>query len=271
MIAKLWNLVGSDQGPRLVYTLMEARALVEPLSLGLMAPMISARPKGDGHPVLVLPGFTAGDGETYLLRQFLKSHNYRVYAWKMGRNVGPMVGLEKRISEKVRALADEHGTPVTLIGWSLGGLFARSVAHQMPELVRSVISLGSPLGVGRGGRDISPLITLLGSRVVASEFLAMIDDKSLSDWNHTPPVPTTAIYSQTDGAAHWGSTCDPLEHARSENVRVPGSHCGLTHNAFVYSVLADRLAQPEGDWQPFSYLGISSLYYRLFEPFKGIC
>lgn len=269
MMTKIADILTGTSTPSLLHTLMEPRAAVEPLGLGLMAPVLCTLPKGDGHPVLVLPGFTAGDSETYLLRQFLNSRNYRVHGWKMGRNVGPMAGLEKRIVEKVRSLAEEYGTKVSIIGWSLGGLFARYVAHEVPDLVRSVISLGSPLGCNQDMSGLSPLVNLLARGITAYEFTDLVDDISLHRWNHTPPVPTTAVYSRADGLIHWSAACDPLEHDRAENVHVPGSHCGLPHNALVFAVVADRLAQPDGNWQPFEHRGVTGLVGKFLEPFKG--
>ncbi|WP_165839965.1 esterase/lipase family protein [Motiliproteus coralliicola] len=270
MLTNLVRLIEGKHTPSILHSAMETRALIEPLSLVALAPLLSDCPRGDGHPVLVLPGFTASDKETYLLRRFLESLGYRVHGWNLGRNVGPMAGLEKRAVEKVRALEEEYGTRVSLVGWSLGGLFARYVAHQVPELVRTVITLGSPIAFRRDINVLSPALSVILDGIVAHNMADLIDDSSIQHWHRTPPVPTTAIYTRTDGAVHWQATRDPLDHEQAENIHVPGSHSGLTHNALVFSTVANRLAQPRDTWQPFRYQGAASIAYGLCAPFKAV-
>lgn len=182
------------------------------------APLLARAPRGDGHPVVVLPGFTASDRSTVPLRRFLKGLGYHVHGWRLGRNDGPtdriLQGLESRFS----ALRDLHGEPMTVVGWSLGGVYARDIARLDPAAVRQVVTLGSPLRLAGRGGDIT--------------------------------VPVTNIYSRTDGIVPWRSCIDP-PGPRRENVEVRGSHCGLGHNAAALLVIADRLAQPAGAWEPF--------------------
>lgn len=270
MISRFFNRLDKSRGPSMLATLTEGRAVVEPLALLPTAPLLHATPKGDGHPVLVLPGFSTGDMETVLVRQFLTTRNYRVHAWNLGRNVGPMAGLEKRAVEKARQLAEVYGTKVSLIGWSLGGLFARYVAHEAPEVVRTVITLGSPIQMSPGLVEVSPVISSAARLVTSRPISELFNERSIDNWRHTPPVPTSAIYSYTDGAVHWLASCDPLEREQAENIRVPGSHCGLVANPFVYTILANRLAQPEGQWEPFEHNGIFGVLHRISEPFKRV-
>ncbi|MEW6996972.1 esterase/lipase family protein [Colwelliaceae bacterium BS250] len=270
MYKTLLNVIKPDTSPSYLQTVSEIpRAVIETVSLGLMSPYLLNLPKGDGHPVIVIPGFTATDSETYLLRQFLTSRNYKVHGLNMGRNVGPTAGIEKRLTERVKNLSQTYGEKVSIVGWSLGGLFARYVAHQVSEHIRMVISLGSPIGVNREFQGTSPIIELLGKAVISSSFVDLVDDESLHCWNRTPPVPTTAIYSKADGAVHWKIAIDPLEHEQTENIQVFGSHSGLTHNPQVFKLLANRLAQPEGQWQPFDYQGITKLVNNTFKPFEN--
>ena len=261
------NVIKSDTTPSYLQTVSEIpRAMVESVSLGLMSPYLLNLPKGDGHPVIVIPGFTVSDSETYLLRQFLTSRNYKVHGLNMGRNVGPMAGIEKRLTQRVKNLSETYGEKVSLVGWSLGGLFARYVAHQASEHIRTVISLGSPIGVNREFQGTSPIIELLGKAVVSSNLIDIVDDESLHHWNRTPPVPTTAIYTKADGIVHWKIAIDPLDHEQTENIQVFGSHSGLTHNPLVFKLLANRLAQPEGQWQHFDYEGVAKIVNNIFRP-----
>ncbi len=255
-------------GPSLLSTLLEVRSLTSVLSLTLTSPTLATLPKGDEHPVLVIPGFTAGDIETIFLRKYLKSRNYRVHTWNLGRNVGPNAGLEQRLVEKVKSLTEVYGKKVTLIGWSLGGIYARHLGHAVPEHVRQVISLGSPFAFTDTMNEASPIILSLLHFVTGRKTDELVDRRFTKYWRRTPPVPTTSIFSYTDGAVHWKSCIDPLDHERAENVRVPGSHAGLIANPLVFSILADRLAQDPDEWQPFEHKGSSRLLNMVASPLE---
>jgi len=249
---------------------LESRVALELISLPLFFPFLQNAPMGDGHPVLAIPGFSAGDSATYMMRQFLANRGYRPYAWNLGRNIGPLAGLESRMVDRVKALADQHGEPVSVIGWSLGGLFARYLGHQVPDHIRTVITMGSPIGIKEGGSNISPMVLRMADGVMPARLKAMSSSRNVGLWRNTPPVPTTAMYSISDGAAHWTDMCDPLEHDKSENVRVPGTHLGLTHNPFVYWVLANRLAQEPREWDKYQSQGVEAAFRALSQPFKRI-
>jgi pimeloyl-ACP methyl ester carboxylesterase len=180
-----------------------------------LASRLARAPKGDGHPVLVLPGFLASDLSTRPLRRTLDRLGYRTYGWGLGRNVGPTSAVDDGLARTVEDIGRAHGRTLSIVGWSLGGVFGRELARRLPRAIRQVITLGSPFNGG-------------------------------------PPleVPATAIYTRTDGIVAWRTTVlEPDE--RSENVEVRGSHCGLGVNPAVVLAVADRLAQPEGTWSPF--------------------
>src|SRR5881275_1272154 len=123
---------------------LEGRALSELGAFVGALPLLSLAPKGDGHPVLVLPGLVASDVSTRPLRGFLRNHAYAAHGWKLGRNQGYLRGLEQQIIDRIHDLRGRYGPKVSLVGWSLGGIFARQVAKLVPDDIRTVITLGSP-------------------------------------------------------------------------------------------------------------------------------
>lgn len=240
--------------PPLLYLLSEGRAALELASSYLLKPLLDL-PKGDGHPVLVFPGFIASGVSTQPLRTFLAELGYTPYSWKQGRNLGLREGLEERMRDRVSDLKKRHSAKVSLIGWSLGGVYAREVARQIPDQVRLVITLGSPFGEPKANHPWRLYDMLADTRIEEMEpdrFDAM---------RQPPPVPSTAVYSETDGIAAWQS-CMERPGPRSESVEVFGSHCGLGVNVMSYTVIADRLAQTEGEWQPFRRSGARRHFFR---------
>jgi pimeloyl-ACP methyl ester carboxylesterase len=201
------------------------RATSELGLLAAAAPLLSRSPRGDGHTVLVMPGLGATDMSTRPLRRFLRRLGYDVHGWGLGRNAGPTARMVDGVARRFTDLHGRDGTPVSIVGWSMGGIFARRLARLNAESVRMVISLGSPYRMMSGTR---------------SNELAM---------------PSTAIYSKTDGIAPWQS-CQDGNGAQHESIEVVGSHCGLGHHPAVLHVVADRLAQPAGTWDPFHAKGL---------------
>jgi pimeloyl-ACP methyl ester carboxylesterase len=232
--------------PNLLLAFTEAhRVLVEVACLGLARRMLDKlAPRGDGHAVMVLPGFLGGDGYSSALRRFLGGLDYSVHGWGMGRNLGPRQGVLEALEKALHALADRSGGPVSLVGHSLGGIFARELARQFPDVVRQVVSLGSPFGEGRMTASIpARLFTALNP---PNEI--PVDQDLLS---HPPPVPTTAIYSKGDGIVNWQTTFQRGGHAQTQSIRVRGSHCGMTLNPAIWLLVAECLATDSDDWRPF--------------------
>src|SRR3954471_15333627 len=136
---------GFQPPPSRLLQLMELRAFGEfSASLALM-PLLNRTPRGDGHPVLVLPGLIASDTSTKLLRAFLAGRGYETHGWGLGRNMGLKEGLQEKMLRKVRRLHEQTGRKVSVIGWSLGGVYAREIAGELPDAVRTCIMLGSPI------------------------------------------------------------------------------------------------------------------------------
>jgi pimeloyl-ACP methyl ester carboxylesterase len=225
---------------------LEGRALLELAALLPAYPWLRRAPSGDGHPVLVLPGFMASDLSTRALRRFLRDKGYTAHGWNLGRNRGPNAAVMAAMVARVQNLYERRSRRVSLVGWSLGGIYARELARAMPELVRQVITLASPF------RDLDAVNVPHFLRRRTRRRTNVRDDALLRARLREPlPVPTTAIVSRTDAIASWRSCCtEPGPF--SENLEVDSSHLGIGHHPVVLLTIADRLAQPEGAWKPFA-------------------
>jgi len=230
------------------------RAVVDVLSLRMSHRALARAPGGDGHAVMVLPGFMGDDGYSAAFRRFLGKRNYEVHGWGLGRNLGPREGVLEGMEQRVRDLYERYEAPVSLVGHSLGGVYARELARKMPECVRQVISLGSPFGEGR-------LEASIPGRLFAA--LNPMDELPLDqdELSVAPPVPTTAVYSHGDGVVNWLTCVQHEGHEQTQNIRVRGSHCGMTFNPTVWYLVAERLAQAHGEWAPFENTSWSNVLY----------
>lgn len=251
--------------PRLLDSLLEPRALLEAALLPASLPLLLRAPKGDGHPVLLLPGFLADEKSLIALKLFLTHKGYDVRTWGLGRNVGFQSKYVKALPQKIRHLHHKTGRKVSLIGWSLGGVFSLLGAHEATECVRLVITLGSPVSMGREGSQ-SPSIVKALYRLVAhplgSAAHAMQPRAKNLRQHKRLPIPTTCLYSLGDGVVPPQEATIDGDPALHENIRVAGSHVGLGFNGLVLAIVADRLAQPENAWRPFNPSGILGRVYR---------
>ena len=242
-----------QKAPNPILMAFEARAPVEGI-MGLLAtPILRRSPRGDGHPVLVLPPFGAADQFTSGLRSFLKDRGYRVYPWGHPEILG-LHRLVRVAAERLRVVHEETGELVSLIGHSLGGVYAREVARFSPEHVRSVITMGSPINDLKANYVWPMFEATSGTRVrsLPPEFAVRMAQ--------APEVPTTSIFSKSDGVVAWRS-CIDRSPGEVENVEVVSSHIGLPSNPWALHVVADRLAQPIGEWQPFKLGGARRLFF----------
>ena len=247
--------------PHALLALTEAhRAAAEILTLAVTRKFVDKAPRGDGHPVMVLPGFLGADGYNAAFRRYLTGLDYAVHGWGQGRNLGPREGVLEALVQRIEYLSERYEGPVSLVGHSLGGIFARELARELPDRIRQVISLGSPFGEGR-----------LTASYPARLFLALNPPEELpieqDDLHLAPPVPTTAIYSRGDGIVNWQTTLqkDGHGHEQTQNIRVRGSHCGMTLNPAIWFLVAERLSIPHGVWQPFERSSWKSLLYPAHE------
>ncbi len=229
---------------------LEARA---PWEFGAVLPAwftLQRAPRGDGHPVIVFPGLSASDTSTYPLRSYLGRLGHATAGWNQGFNFGPRAGVLRAAREQLQEAVDTSGRKASLIGWSLGGIYARELAKQCPDLVRSVITLGTPFAGKHTSTNAWRLYALASGRNIEHE-------TTQYDLPAAPFAPTSSIYSRSDGVVAWKASqqAPSLNNPDTENIEVIASHVGLGLNPSTWWALADRLAQPEGQWKPFQRKG----------------
>jgi pimeloyl-ACP methyl ester carboxylesterase len=254
LFGELMEQTENLRAPGALLLALESRA---PLELGATIaswPLLRNAPSGDGHAVIVFPGLAAGDLSTAPLRNFLATLGYDTYGWDLGVNLGPREGVLAKSIERVKSIADDSGRKVSLIGWSLGGIYAREFAKALPKSVRGVITLGTPFGG-------DPKATNAWRLYEFASGLKLDDPAMLAQIRKPPPVPSTSIFSRSDGVVSWPLSVQ-AESKQTENIEVVASHVGMgLHPATLYAV-ADRLAQPEGQWNKFHREGWRQWFYR---------
>ena len=246
--------------PSLFLALIEApRALSEASTLIPSHPFLNNLPGGDGHTVMTLPGFLATDRSMSVMREYLSRWGYDARRWQMGRNVGldRQRALEKLLDNRLKKLFEESGGKVSLVGWSLGGLYAREMARRNPQFVRNVITLGSPIGEPKSTTIWRLYEYVSGQNLSDRDTRKRIDSLR----NPIPEVPITAIYSKSDAVVSWKIATVPAGEM-VENIGINTSHLGMGFNPAVYFALADRLRQEEGDWTPFVINGFRKLFFH---------
>ena len=226
----------------------ESVTMLEYAAARLSGDLTDHWPRGDGHPVLVLPGFLAGPISTRLLRDVLMRLGYQPYDWGLGRNLGYRPNMTQDLAalvEEIQRRAD--GQKVSLIGWSAGGIYAREIAREVPERVRTVISLGSPFRGNHRATHATWVWELFNRHLDGTEIMS---DAARIGRAEPLTVPTTCIYSKHDGVVAW-ECCTSLPAPRTENIEVRSTHFGYGHNLETLHVIADRLAQRENKWRPY--------------------
>ncbi len=241
--------------------LLEGRAVFDGLSMMPLFALHERFPSGDGHPVLVLPGFMASSRSTVPLRRFLQKVGYRAHRWKLGQNLGYSASLHDAMRDRVIELNERYQRKVSLVGWSLGGIYARELAREMPERVRLVITMGSPFN----GTPANSTINLLFDFFSDTRYEHMPPDL-LARLATAPDVPTTAIYTKGDGVVAWQSTVESTNRDDVENVHVGGAHVGLGYNPRSVWVICNRLAQGVNNWQPFNPGRLEKLFFQSYYP-----
>jgi len=233
------------------------RVMVEMGSAALLRPLLTQLPRGDGHTILTIPGFMGADGSTAQLRRFLNRCGYRAIPWGLGRNgsevrsrnlddfLAHRVATEDALAARLEAEFRATGEKVTIIGWSLGGLYAVALAHRYPRWVRQVITLGTPYGDPRG----TALYSVMG-RLYDND----VGEEALERWvAHTYSggalrVPVLALYSESDGIVGAGIARCQGDPDYVTNMAVVASHVGFPFNPLVFAVIANHLVEPHERW-----------------------
>lgn len=233
----------------------EPRAIFEWQSFYALRPLLKRLPKGDGHAVIVFPGFVSSDKATRPLRKLLGDLGYQTHGWGLGQNLLFNDELESEMVAMVKEVAASSGGKVSLVGWSLGGLYAREVAKMCADDVRCVISMGSPISGNPGHSNAHGLFKALNGEP------SNIDYTRYLQLNDAPPMPTTSIFSRTDGIVAWEGSVQK-EGELCENIVVPASHLGMGVNPLVMCLLADRLSQPIDAWEKYQARGLARLLFK---------
>ena len=241
--------------PGLGLLLAEVRGIFELNASLMMSPLLMRAPRGDGHPVLALPGFLASDLSMAPMRRYLKELGYDAHAWQMGRNFGGISRSRAALRERLADIYATTGRKVSLVGWSLGGVYARDLALHAPEMVRYVLTLGSPFANDVRATNATRLYELLSGETVGD------DPELVEAIAGDLPMPATSIFSRADGVVNW-RTCLLRPSAAAENIEVYlASHVGLGVNPAVLWAVADRLAQHEGHFSQFDRSGPFAIAY----------
>jgi pimeloyl-ACP methyl ester carboxylesterase len=224
--------------PSLLLALSDGpRALADVAILKMAAPLLRRLPSTSRRQsVMIIPGFLGDDRGNGPLIRFLQYLGYNASGWGQGRNLGAESFDEDKLRTAMEPLIAAGDGKISLIGHSLGGIYAREIARSEPDQIRQVITLGSPFGKGR---EHASHANRLYQRLNPSP-----DDRSDDDKLATPPpVPTTAIYTKADGVVNWRTSLQPGGGHNVHNIEVPGSHIGLNLNAAVWYWVAKKLAE----------------------------
>lgn len=233
-----------------------SRFASEYIALKAVRNKMIAKHEGNGHPVLVFPGLFASDATTSVLREFIEDAGHECFGWDHGRNLGPGrdLALQDDIEALIRRRHDECGEKLTLIGWSLGGLYARLAAHLLPECVGQVITLGSPISGSPKFTNAWRLYEMITGQHAESE----ANVELLEQLKKPVSVPATSIYSRSDSIVAWQISLS-ADGKQQQNVEIAASHVGMAFSPVVFQVILDRLTQDLSDWKEYQPDGFMKL------------
>lgn len=250
--------------PNLALLALEFRAFWEFGAVLPAWPVLQRAPKcdatGDGTHVIVYPGLSAGDISTVPLRKYLDRLGYVTTGWGQGLNLGPRSGVLDAAQQQIKQMFEATGRKMSLVGWSLGGIYAREMAKLLPEMVHCVITLGTPFAGSPKSTNAWRIYELATGRKTDMEH-------SKYDLPMAPAaVPTSSIYSRSDGIVAWQGSIQASckVNPNTENIEVFASHVGIGLNPSAWWAVADRLAQKPATWKPFvapKMMGLQRLVY----------
>ena len=255
-------MIENFEPPAFSGVIREARGLIELPRLLLRFPLLALQPRGNREPVLIFPGYGAGDGSTVILKGYLRLLGYRARGWGLGRNRAEVGDALPRVLKRLASFSRRSKQKVTLIGWSFGGYLARELAREWPDLVRQVITLGTPVV---GGPKYTVVAERYRKRGIDIEAIA-----AEVEWRNQAAllkIPVVAIYSRTDAVVAW-QACIDYQTPNVEHVEVRTTHFGLGFSPEVYKIIAQRLAQAnhrsqkENDEKPRARQGIRLTHRR---------
>ena len=254
------HYVADVRPPRLRHSIGElGRVAFEAGTSLLCKRLFRTLPRGDGHTIMTIPGFMGADGSTAMLRSFLCDLGYHAVPWGLGRNASEAradsmqafmrhrASLEDRIAARVEQEYLSSGGKVTLIGWSLGGLYSVALAHRYPQWIRQVITLGTPFGDPRGTALYSVMARM-------NERSGDESEESLRQWvDYTYSggplrVPVLTLFSESDGIVGKGIARCAGDARYVTNMAVSASHVGFPFNPVVFAVIGNHLVAPERRW-----------------------
>lgn len=245
--------------PPLFNLLFELRLPVELMSYWAAMPWLGRLPQGDGHPVMVIPGLATNDWAMSPLRDFIHSRGYQTEGWSRFLNIGPTPKVMERIDQQAEEIFQKaNGRKISLVGWSLGGFYARHIARKHPDRVRQIITLASP--------TVKPEKTTWAAHIFdAFSWFHQRGAPGIETDDPVPDhIPVTCVYSKNDGVVGWRSCMEDETKPLRENIEIAASHAGICLHPAVCVVVADRLAQKEGQWQRFEPKGWHKSYFPGF-------
>lgn len=254
------HFVPDVRPPKLRHSISElGRVALEAGTSVLCKRLFKTLPQGDGHTIMTIPGFMGADGSTAMLRGFLNDRGYNAIPWGLGRNASEAkadsmeqfmrhrAGIEDRIAQRIEQEYYASGRKLTLIGWSLGGLYSVALAHRYPQFIRQVITLGTPFGDPRGTALYSVMARInQGSGDESEESLRGWVDYTYSGGELSVPILT--LYSESDGIVGKGIARCEGDPRYVTNMAVMASHVGFPFNPLVFAVIANHLVAPDQRW-----------------------
>ena len=216
--------------------LSESRIIIEALAGFFTLPFISPDPQANHRSILVIPGFATDDWATFVLRHYLGRRGYQAAGWELGTNWGSDPNLRDKLVTRIKQLSAQGNSKITLIGWSLGGIYARELARRHTDHINAVITLGSPFSGTLTANNLFQFYQRKSGGKLSQDFYNAFEKRK-----EPPPVPTVAIHSRSDGIVAWRCSLEN-ETGHTKNIAVFSSHLGLVSNPLVLSTI-DRVLQ----------------------------